>query len=50
LVVEEIIIIIVIIFDDSDSPHLALPAFLVGLGEHKTVSNVPGLPALSHEV
>jgi hypothetical protein len=32
------------------SLHLALPAFLVGLGEHMTVSNVPELPELSHEV
>jgi hypothetical protein len=33
-----------------NSLHWALAFFLVGLGEHRTVSNVPELPELSHEV
>jgi hypothetical protein len=33
-----------------NSLHWALAFFLVGLGERRTVSNVPELPELSHEV
>jgi hypothetical protein len=33
-----------------NSLHWALAFFWVGLGEHRTVSNVPELPELSHEV
>jgi hypothetical protein len=51
LMVEEIIVIIIIItFDGTAFTPLGSGIFLVGLGERRTVSNVPELPELSHEV
>jgi hypothetical protein len=50
LMVEEIIIIVIITFDCTEFTPLGSGIFLVGLGERKTVSNVPELPELSNEV
>jgi hypothetical protein len=53
LVVEEIVIIIIIIiitFDGTEFTPLDSGRFFVGFRELRTVSNVPELPELSHEV
>jgi hypothetical protein len=53
LVIEEIIIIVIIIIitlGGGNFTPLGSGSFLVGLGEGRTVSNVPELPELSHEV
>jgi hypothetical protein len=51
-VVEEIIIIVIIIitFNGTEFTPLASGIFWVGFGEHRTVSNIPELPELSHKV
>jgi hypothetical protein len=48
--VEEIVVIIIITFDGTEFTPLGSGIFLVGLGERRTVSNIPELPELSHEV
>jgi hypothetical protein len=49
--VEEIIIIIIITFHGTEIHSIGLWYFsFFGLGERRTVSNVPELPELSHEV
>jgi hypothetical protein len=50
LLVEEIIIVVIITFDGTEFTPLASGIFWVGFGERSTVSNVPELPKLSHEV
>jgi hypothetical protein len=48
LVVEEIIIIVIITFDGTEFTPLASGFFGGGLGERRTVRNVPELLELSH--